>query len=125
MPTAKQVREWKVKLGQLRKRNLDQQDELLIECRSALNKPGVVFSAVGRECGLNGMTVAKLARSETMRPQFITVLAVLHALGYEIVVKAPSEASSNIVHFIRPSIAAKVAKARRDIADRQRGRKAG
>lgn len=106
-------KQFKVRLAQLRRKTMDRQDELLIECRRALLKPGVVFARVGADAGVGGTTVAKLARGETSRPQFVTVLAVLSALGYTITITEPTEGRTQRVVATAPPFKKQVDKARK------------
>jgi DNA-binding phage protein len=113
--TTKSERQFKIALAQLRKRRLDQQDELLQECRRALLMPKVNWSAIGREAGINGQTIRKLAYSETVRPQFVTVLAVLAALDYQITVTSPKQGVQQVL-MARPNFMHRVERVRRQLS---------
>lgn len=125
MTNARQSKQFKIALATIRKRTLDRQDELLQECRRALAGPKVNWSAIGREAGVTGGTIRKLAYSETVRPQFVTVLAVLAALEYEITVSPPRQGVQQVL-VTRPGFEHRVErtrqamKARRDTRARRR-----
>lgn len=84
-------RQFEIQIEQIRRRTMDKQDELLLECRRALNRKGVKWAPIAREAGVTGQTVARLARNETSRPQFVTVLGILAAMGYTITVSEPGQ----------------------------------
>lgn len=106
-------KQFQVRTEQLRRKTMDRQDELLLECRRALNLHGVKWAPIAREAGVTGATVARLARNETTRPQFVTVLGILAAMGYTITVSEPGQGGQQKVLAEAPPFDAKVKEVRR------------
>lgn len=115
MPTAHDKTKWTLKLDQLRRKYMDRQDELLVECKRALVASPDSWADLGRRAGLTGGTIRRLADGDTHRPAFTTVLSVLSAMGYTITIEAPDAKGAQKVVAKAPPFDNRVAAARRHL----------